>query len=230
MNKRVVAIIPARGGSKGIPRKNLLSLLGQPLLYYSVNAALKSKIIQECYVSTEDTEIAASARNCGSGVIERPNELADDFVSTFDVVKHAIEVLRFPDIIVILQPTSPLRTSNDIDKAFELFTNDVVSVIGVCEFHGYLWEEDENKTVPLFEKRIPRQKMKRLFVENGALYITRKEVFANKDSRLGMGIPSKGMVKLHIMEKKHGIEIDSKDDLIVLESLLRREYGTVDYR
>lgn len=226
MSEKVVAIIPARGGSKSITRKNISPLNGHPLVFYSIKAALESKYITECYVSTEDSEIASIAKYCGAKIIRRPAHLAEDYVSTFDVVKHAVEFLGFPEVIVILQPTSPLRTGEDIDVAFGLMQGDVAAVVGVCEFHGYFWAEDTETAKPLFKERLPRQKMGKLYLENGALYITRKDVFIQNDFQLGMGIPTKARIKLHVMEKKHSIEIDSKDDLFIVESLLRRrDYG-----
>lgn len=225
---RTVAIIPARGGSKGILRKNIKHLAGKPLIYYSIKAAQDATSIDEVYVSTEDKQVAEIAESFGAKVIHRPIELADGIASTFSVLHHAFHKLDSPDIVVVLQPTSPLRTAEDIDNAFSLLTDDVAAIVGVCEFHGYLWNEKKDVGQPLFKERLPRQKMGRQYVENGSLYITRKEVYINNDSRLGMGIPSNSIIKLYVMDKKHGVELDSEEDLVIIESLFRREYG--DYK
>ena len=138
MKNKIIAIIPARGGSKGISRKNIKSLAGKPLIAYSIEAALKSKYINSVVVSTEDEEIAKISEKCGAEVIERPEELAKDEKPTIDVIFQVLEILRMknhtPDIVVLLQPTSPLRDTEDIDNAIELFLNGgCESVVSVCE-------------------------------------------------------------------------------------------------
>lgn len=190
---------------------------------YTIAAALASKNITECYVSTEDPEIARVAKEYGAGVIDRPSKLAGDFISTFAVVQHAAEVLRCPPVVVILQPTSPLRTARDIDQAFELFSDDVDTIVGVCEFHGYAWEEKNGYGKPRFQQRLPRQKMEKLYTETGALYITRGDVFKRGDSRLGMGISSRGKRRLYVMDKINTVDLDSREDLMVIASLMDKQ-------
>ena len=134
----IIALIPARGGSKGIPKKNIKNLRGKPLISYSIGSAKKTKYINKVVVSTEDKEIAEISREYDAEIIERPEELAEDESSTIDTILHALEVLRAenynPDIIILLQPTSPLRNAEDIDSAIELFLNsDCESVVSVCE-------------------------------------------------------------------------------------------------
>ena len=117
---KVVAVIPARGGSKGIPRKNMMLLNGKPLVYYTIRESLKSKYINRTIVSTEDNEIAKISSEYGAEVVRRPVELAKDDTPTIDVVLHVLDTLKAqnfePDIVVLLQPTSPLRNTQDIDK------------------------------------------------------------------------------------------------------------------
>ena len=137
-NKKILAIIPARGGSKGIPRKNIKLLAGKPLIAYTIEAALKSKYLDRVIVSTEDREIAETSRHYGAEVIKRPKILAKDKAKTIDVIFHLLNVLKeknyIPEIIVLLQPTSPLRIVKDIDKAIELFLKEKCeSVVSVCE-------------------------------------------------------------------------------------------------
>lgn len=187
---RVVAIIPARGGSKGIPRKNIKPFCGKPLIVHSIEAGLNSQTIDEVYVSTEDIEIATVSVEAGAKIIDRPADFASDTASTFSVVRHAAQVLHFPDVMVTLQPTSPLRTATHIDEAVVLLQPSVDTVVGVCATHRYYWDIKNGYGVPNFQKRLPRQLMEANYFENGALYVTRKEVIEKNDNRLGMGISS----------------------------------------
>lgn len=216
---RVVAIIPARGGSKGIPRKNIRPFCGKPLLVYSIDAALGASCVDEVYVSTDDAEIAGISRAAGSLIIERPCELANDTASTFSVISHAWDILGKPDVLITLQPTSPLRTSKHIDEGFALLDSDTYTVVGVCETHRYQWRIKDGAGVPDFNKRQPRQLMEKKYIENGALYISRGKVFENNDDVLGMGISSSGKVQLYVMEEELAIEIDSVVDFEILEMI-----------
>lgn len=217
----VVAIIPARGGSKGIPRKNIRPFYGKPLLQYSVEAALNAKLIDKVYVSTEDKEIAEIARNSGAEIIDRPEDLAGDDISTFAVIQHAAEALNFPDVLVTLQPTSPLRTARHIDEAVSLLNDNIETVIGVCATHRYTWQIEDGYGKPNFDARLPRQKMPKQYIENGSIYVTRKPVIMRSDDKLGMGISSTGNVKLYEMEEIHSVEIDSIDDFYLLEYMYK---------
>jgi CMP-N-acetylneuraminic acid synthetase len=140
----VIAIIPARGGSKGIPRKNIRLLAGKPLIAYTIEAAFTSKM-DKVIVSTEDEEIAEISKKYGAEVIERPKGLAKDETPTIDVIFHVLEILKAknynPDIVVLLQPTSPLRNAEDIYNAIKLFLDsDCESVVSVCEVeHPPYW-------------------------------------------------------------------------------------------
>lgn len=218
---RIVAVIPARGGSKTIKRKNIKLLLGKPLIYYSIRAALNAATISEVYVSTEDKEIAQIAKSLGAEIIERPSKLATDHSSTFDVVRHAESILGSPDIIVILQPTSPLRNEREIDEAVALLEDGTDTVVGCCELKKYIWEFKDGLGTPLFSERLPRQHMEENYFENGAIYVTRSKVYQENDYKLGMGIYSKGMTKLYIMDEHHAIDIDTEVDWKITEQLLR---------
>ena len=218
--KKIVGIIPARGGSKGIPRKNIKLLCGKPLIQYSIEAALKSQCLGDVYVSTEDKEIAALSEKLGAKIIARPAHLAGDTVSTFDVIKQVDEVLGSSEIIVVLQPTSPLRTSQEIDEAVNLLSPDVDTVVGVCEMKRYLWEVRGDTAQPRFEQRLPRQLMPAQYFENGAMYVTRSKVYRNHDDKLGMGISSTGKIKLYLMPDHHSYEIDNEFDWNVTETLI----------
>jgi len=122
-SQKILALIPARGGSKGLPRKNILPLSGKPLIAWTVEAAKNSKYIDNCIVSTDDIEIAECAEKYGAEIpFLRPPNLATDFTSSNDVILHAIENIHDNyDLLVLLQPTSPLRTEYDIDNGIEKF-------------------------------------------------------------------------------------------------------------
>ena len=121
----IVSIVPARGGSKGIPRKNIKLLNGKPVIFYSIEASKSCSLINKTYVSTEDDEISDISKDFGANIINRPLELASDTSSSIDVIIHALDYLEnkeaLPDAFVLLQPTSPLRTSVDIENAVNLF-------------------------------------------------------------------------------------------------------------
>jgi CMP-N-acetylneuraminic acid synthetase len=136
INLKGCAIIPARGGSKDIPKKNIKPLRGKPLITYTIDYAKKSRCINKVVVSTEDEEIAEISRKYGAEVMERPENLAKGESPTIDVIFHVLKILKMknynPDIVVLLQPTSPLRSAKDIDNAIKLFLDsDCESVVSV---------------------------------------------------------------------------------------------------
>jgi CMP-N-acetylneuraminic acid synthetase len=130
MAQEILAIIPARGGSKRLPRKNIKLLLGKPMIYYTLDAAFKSKYINRTVVSTEDKEIAEVVIKYGTEVIQRPKNLAEDDSSVYEVINHVLARTE-ADIVVLLQPTSPLRIAKDLDEAISIFLKgDCDAVIG----------------------------------------------------------------------------------------------------
>ena len=143
----ILAIIPARGGSKGIPRKNIKLLAGKPLIAYSIEAAIKSEFVNRVIVSTDDDEIEQISIKYGAEVIIRPKKLAEDDSPTIDGIIHALNILEktgyLPDIVVLLQPTSPLRTQDDVDNAIIYYLKNkdkYDSLISICEFdHSPYW-------------------------------------------------------------------------------------------
>ncbi|HEX9660078.1 MAG TPA: acylneuraminate cytidylyltransferase family protein, partial [Rhodothermales bacterium] len=161
---RVLAVIPARGGSKGVPRKNLVQLCGRPLIAYTIGAGLSATSVSRLVVSTEDEEIASVARSLGADVpFIRPATLATDTAQSLPVVQHAIqaveEVEGTPyDVIVMLQPTTPLRTAGDIDSAVALLlesgADSVVSVVDVGGHHPYRMKriDDDGRLVNFVEQ------------------------------------------------------------------------------
>ena len=139
--KTYLAIIPARGGSKRLPRKNVLNLNGKPLLAWSIEAGLNSKYIDEVVVTSDDTEILSIAKYYGALLINRPPELSNDTATTFDAIKHTIENVKKYDYVILLQPTSPYRSRKHIDEAIELLeSKNASAVVSVCEMdHSPLW-------------------------------------------------------------------------------------------
>ena len=189
MNKTFLAIIPARGGSKRLPRKNLLDLCGKPLIAWSIEAALKSKYISKVIVSSDDEEILNIAKEYKADFIKRPDELASDTATTFDALKHTLENVGKYDYVVLLQPTSPLRSEKHIDEAIELLEEKSAdAIISVCEMeHSPLWSNilDENLDMSNFlrdevlNKR--SQDLPKYYRLNGAIYICKtEELLENK--------------------------------------------------
>lgn len=225
---KFIAIIPARGGSKGIPRKNIKLLGGKPLIAYSIEAALKSKI-DKVIVSTEDEEIAEISRRYGAEVINRPKELARDDSTRMDVVFHALDDLKpknyNPDIVVLLQPTSPLRRAEDVDNAIKLFLNsNCGSVVSVCEmepppYWSFVIEEGYLKS--LFDERylrMRRQDLARAYIPNGAIFISRVQtLYKYREFYCNYNIP-------YFMPIERSVDIDNEIDFMLAE-LLMKKYG-----
>ncbi len=240
--KKILGIIPARGGSKGVPRKNLRPLCGKPLIAYTIEAALKSRI-DRVIVSTDDTGIAETALSCGGEVpFLRPAYLAEDTVSSLSVLLHALRYVEtreryFPDIIAFLQPTSPFRNSSHIDSAVDLLlSSSVDSVIGICEVrqHPYVMF-DRMPDGRLFEfmklrqKPLRRQDFPELYLINSSMYVSRRSYFE------GLSDPepvfSRSSLKGVIMDPVSSIDIDNKLDFLFAEAAIPIFKGeSRDYR
>jgi N-acylneuraminate cytidylyltransferase len=226
--EKILAIIPARGGSKGIPRKNIRFLAGKPLIAYSIGAALKSKYIDRVVVSTEDEEIAEISKRYGAKVIERPEELATDTAPTEPVLEHVVKWLKEyegykTEIIVLLQPTSPLRNSKYIDEALDIFlSSDYDSLLSVCPSHVFIWKMSENSAYPInydFKNRPRRQDKEPNYKENGAIYVTEYKNLMKNHNILG------GEIGLYIMLEEYSIEIDTEFDFWLCEQIINRQRG-----
>ena len=218
------AIIPARGGSKGIPRKNLKLLEGKPLIVWSIEQVLATRGLAP-YVSTEDEEIADVARGAGAQVIERPAELAGDATASEPVIEHAIEVITAeaarPDQVMFLQATSPLRLPGTLSRCLDEFAvTGADSMVGVVPAEIFMW-----RRVPRVEALYPvdtrprRQDLRPeqlRYRETGSLYLTRTEIYERHHNRLG------GAIELFVMDPLEGIDIDAEHDFMLAESLWRR--------
>ena len=231
-DKKILALITARGGSKGLPRKNIKPLLGKPLIAWTVEQAKNSKYIDKVVVSTDDEEIAEISKKYGAEVpFLRPKELARDDSPTIDAIIHAInwfeERGEFFDILILLQPTSPLRTTEDIDNAIELFLNnkDALSLISVKENeHPPFWSlEIENKFLkPLFgeeyfKKR--RQELPKSYMPNGAIFISYVDILKKYKT---FYTPK---TIAYIMPPERSIDIDNEFDFLLAEFILKNKMG-----
>ena len=223
MNKTFLAIIPARGGSKRLPRKNILDLCGKPLISWSIEAALKSKYISKVVVSSDDEEILNISSNFGADIIKRPYELANDTATTFDAIKHTIDNLEEYEYVVLLQPTSPLRNEKHINEAIELLEEKRAdAIVSICEMeHSPLWSntlpEDGNMRGFLREEILNKrsQDLEKYYRVNGAVYICKTDkLLENKSFFL------KDNIFAYIMDKKSSIDIDEEIDFLFAQRVI----------
>ena len=213
----VLAIIPARGNSKGIPRKNLVLCGGKPLVDWTIEAANESRLLTGAILSSDDTAILERAWGKVEP-LERAPELAQDATSTEAVMAAVLDSLAVkPDVIVLLQPTSPLRGADHIDGAIDRLERlHADSVVSVVPSHAYLWAAAPRSIWPLYESRQRRQEM-RQYEENGAIYVTTWAQWERTRNRLG------GRVEPHIMHERHQLQVDTLFDLELASWLLERE-------
>lgn len=219
-DKTFLAVIPARGGSKRLPRKNILDLQGKPLIVYSIESGKNSKYIDRVIVSSDDDEILKMSKKFGAGIIKRPNELASDIATSFDTIKHTIENVKDYDYIILLQPTSPLRNSNHIDEAIELLENrNADAIISVCKMgHSPLWSNTLDNSLSMkgflkneiLNKR--SQDLETCYRLNGAIYICNTDKFLEEGSFF-----LEKKIFAYIMDKKSSIDIDEEYDFKIAE-------------
>lgn len=223
-----LAVIPARSGSKGLKDKNIKLLNGKPLLAYSIEAARESGLFSEIFVSTDSEKYGKIAKEYGASVpFLRSRDLATDTASSWDVVKEAImkymNMGKVFDTVALLQPTSPLRTAEDIIAGYKKMTEkNANAIISVCEVdHSPLWSNTlpEDQSLTNFINRdfanIPRQKLPVYYRINGALYIVKTEYLMSSDN-----IYDDGSFAV-VMSKEHSIDIDDLMDFIIAEALMK---------
>lgn len=223
-NNKILVVIPARGGSKGIPRKNIRLLDDKPLISYSIGIAKKSQYADDVVVTTDDSEIALISEKFGASVIRRSNELSGDEVTLDPVVYDAMiqkEKIAFDeyDIVITLQPTSPLIKTETLDCAIEKFEDfSIDSVISVVDDRHLNWGYDENnkRYFPQYIERVNRQFLPKSFKETGAILATRRS-FVHKDSRLGTNID------LIEVSREESVDIDSYEDWWVAENYIQKK-------
>ncbi|MCR8710557.1 acylneuraminate cytidylyltransferase family protein [Aliarcobacter butzleri] len=223
-NKTFLAIIPARGGSKRLPRKNVLDLCGKPLIAHTIEAGLKSNYIDKVIVSSDDKEILEISKKFGAKTVKRPDELASDIATTFDAIKHTIDnnIDKY-DYVVLLQATSPLRNEKHIDEAIELLEEKKANaIISVCEMeHSPLW----SNTLPdngnmkgflrdeILNKR--SQDLEKYYRLNGAIYICRTDKLLEEKTFI-----LKDEIYAYKMSRKFSIDIDEEIDFIITQTLI----------
>ena len=223
-NKTFLAIIPARGGSKRLPRKNVLDLNSKPLIAYSIEAGLKSKYIDKVIVTSDDAEILSIAKYYGVLLINRPAELSNDTATTFDAIKHTIENVEKYDYVILLQATSPLRNEKHIDEAIELLESKHSSaVVSVCEMdHSPLWSNilDDSLSMKSFlregvlNKR--SQDLEKYYRLNGAIYICKVEKLLEEKSFF-----LKDNIFAFKMDRQNSIDIDEEVDFQMAKLKMR---------
>ena len=226
MTKRILSIIPARAGSKRLPRKNMADLAGRPLIAWTIEASLNSKYITKTVVSSDSKEILKIAKEYGADFLKRPGLLANDTASSESVVAHALESIEEKfNFIVLLQPTSPLRKTEDIDNSFEkLFRENVTALVSVCETDNKIlkaFKENEKGFLEgLSNNKYPfmrRQDLPKTYMSNGAIYIVKVSDFLKNNSFYTDKTIS------YVMHGDSNLDIDTKDDLKKAENCIALE-------
>ena len=218
---KTIAIIPARGGSKRLPNKNILLLDGIPLIAHSIMYAQKNiNIIDAIFVSTDDEKIKEIALQFGAKVIDRPVELAGDSEPTVSALKHCLEVINDKEIenVILLQPTNPLRPESLVQQAFETYQkNNYDSLFTVTESHQKLGKIVSNKFLPFnYEIGQRSQDLEPLFFENGLLYISKAKAILNDE------IITKNAFPYVVNNSYANIDIDTQEDFDYAEYLLKK--------
>jgi CMP-N-acetylneuraminic acid synthetase len=223
---KVLALIPARGGSKGIPRKNIREVGGKPLIAWSIQVGLAAECVGRVVVSTDDQEIAQVAQHYGSEIIERPEEISGDKTPMIEVIKHALDyVLHQGDqyeYLLLLQPTAPARSVSDVSFAFEIIkASGADSLISVCcdpdKHPGRAYHLRNERLIPYAEepKGSLRQDLPPVYHRNGAIYLSRIDYIQRSDSIISSSpLP-------YFMPKERSINIDDEFDLLVADLVLK---------
>ena len=225
----IVALIPARGGSKRLPRKNVRPFAGKPLLQYSIALAQAIDRIDRCVVSTEDSEIAEVARRCGAEVIERPLELADDRATTASAVIHALERMRtggdMPEALVLLQPNCPLRPRALVVEALDLLAaGGCDSVVSVTSYHHKVGNINDGLFVPEYQPGTRSQEMPLRYFENGLVYAAWSRTVLEGGNLFG------ARVRPLITDPMYALgDIDTALDLEVAEFLFQKYRSHFDW-
>ena len=238
MSERVLAVIPARGGSKGVPRKNIRDLCGKPVIAWTIETALAAgDDLHRVIVSTDDPEIAVTAKAFGAEApFMRPAELATDEAPGLPVIQHAVKFVEEEegtpvDWVLILQPTAPFRNADDITEALRLAReggcDSVISVTQVMAEHPILMKKIENdRLLPycIEEKEGTRRQDydPPAYIRNGAIYLTRRDVLMEDDSIRGE------VIRPYVMPEERSYDIDSERDFRLVELVMRERLETVD--
>lgn len=224
-NKNVVAIIPARKGSKGIANKNIKNFCGKPLIYWSIKSAINSKYIDRVYVTSDCDKTLKLSKEYGAFPIKRPSNISGDSASSETAWIHALSVIEKNnykvDLVVGIQATSPVRTSKDFSKAIELMNKEKIdSLLTVTEVEdNFLWELNSNNELESinydYRDRLLRQKIKKRYLENGSFYIFKPLILTKNKNRLG------GKIGIYKMDKHKSFQIDNPEDIKLCESIMK---------
>lgn len=209
---KILAIIPARGGSKTIPKKNIVDLAGRPLIAWSIEQAKLSKFISEVYVTSDSEEILEIAKICGAQTILRPKEISGDTATSESALLHALsQIKERPDYVVFLQATAPLRKPDDIDNAIKKIIKDNAdSLLSLTESREFIWKKSRDKFVSLtfdYKDRKRHQDLDAIYYENGSIYIFKPEILEKYKNRLG------GKISTYLMEPWQRVDIDDYTSL-----------------
>lgn len=203
----IVAVIPARGASKGIPRKNVLPLAGKPLIAHTIEQARHASCVNRVFVSTDDAEIAAVSKSYGAEVIQRPKKISGDAASSESALLHALgRIKQRPDYVVFLQVTAPLRKPDDIDKAMsKIIADDADSLLSLTESQEFIWKKSKGKFTSWtfdYRDRKRHQDLDAIYYENGSIYIFKPEILEKYNNRLG------GKISVYLMQPWQRADID----------------------
>lgn len=224
----IISIIPARGGSKGLPRKNIIDLAGKPLIAWTIEASLNSKYITKTIVSSDNDEILNISEQYNADILKRPNELALDTTASEPVVRDVIETLKKEnkefDYLVLLQPTSPLRDTQNIDDTFDsLFQSEATALISVCEVDNKILKAFKSNSNGFIEgvsnNKYPfmrRQDLPKTYLSNGAIYIIKVDEFLKNNSFFTDKTIS------YLMDEMKSTDIDTYEDLKKVNDYLSR--------
>lgn len=227
---RILGVIPARGGSRTIPKKNIKPLLGRPLIAYTIVPALRSKLLTRVIVSSDNKEIIEISKRYGAEVpFIRPKELATDLALAMDVIKHAVlETERLEgkkyDYVVMLQPTTPLRTTEDIDNALKKLiktgADSVISVVNVGPMHPVRMKRIVNdRLVDYAEEEMenmPKELLPPVYIRSGAIYAVKRDILVNKRSFKGDDC------RPYVMPEGRSINIDNEMDFLLAEAVMKK--------
>ena len=226
---RILGVIPARGGSKSIFKKNMSDLNGKPLIHYSIKEALKSKFLTELIVSSDDKEIIEYSKNNGATVpFIRPKEISTDNALSASVVIHALEFMenfskKRYDFVMMLQPTSPFRKSKHIDECISMAKSNecdsIVSIVNVDGYHPFRMKRLEGKKLinyidQGFEDMRPRQKLPNVYIRNGSIYLIKRDVLVKEKTLVGKQCIG------YEMNSYDSVNIDNKLDLLVARAII----------
>ena len=231
-NNKVIAIILARGGSKGIPKKNILNFAGHPLVAWTVIQAKLSKEVDEVYISSDSDEILEIAEKYGAKIIKRPAEISGDSAKSEEAIIHALSILGADqEMIIMLEPTAPLRKAEDIDNCIKMFRKEEWDSCfsGALLQDFLLWKKDKNGNLNSlnydYKNQGPRQLREPDYVENGAIFVFKPKIMVNEKNRFG------GKIGLFPNNFWQSFEIDDPEDwefveLIFRKYLLNKEYSS----